>query len=89
MAKVTVEVSERVESTSAPYWLVIDPKQMMSPDPMAVANMVTGPFFSREAAERHLKSRSHAFSSRAVVWCHSGCWSREYVLACREAGFSC
>ena len=83
--KIELDVSEENEGTESPYWLIIDPKQMMRPDVYAVSGMITGPFFSRESAERHLKIRSHAFSKRARVFCHSGYWSEEYKSACRKA----
>lgn len=66
------------EGTRAPYWLIIDPIQMMQPDCHRVATMVTGPFFSREAAQSHLDARRYAYSKRAVVYCHTAHWSREY-----------
>lgn len=89
MKTITLQISENNEGTAAPYWLIIDPKQMMKPDPFYVGDMVTGPFFSRESADNHLKARAHAFSSRAIVYCHSGHANREYLLACREAGLGC
>jgi hypothetical protein len=33
------------ESTSYPYWLILDPKQMLRIDPHYLAGMITGPFF--------------------------------------------
>lgn len=78
------------EITDSPYWIIIDPMQMLSPSVHQVASMVTGPFFCREDAEAHLQGRRHAFSHRAKVYCHSGCWSRKYKdfcleVRCREA----
>lgn len=72
MIEVTVQVSEENEITDAPYWLIIDPEQMMKPSVDHVAHMITGLFFSRKEAEEHLEARRHAFSSKAVVYCHSG-----------------
>lgn len=66
------------EENDSPYWLIIDPRQMMSPDCYAVASMITGPFFSREDATAHLKARRYSFSKRAVVYSHSGYWSHKY-----------
>lgn len=66
------------EGTRAPYWLIIDPMQMMKPDCHLVAQMVTGPFFSREAAQQHLDARRYAYSHRAVVYCHSAHRSKQY-----------
>lgn len=61
------------EATAYPWWLIIDPKQMMKPEARIVGmSMITGPFVNRERAERYLKARSYAFSDRAVVWCASG-----------------
>lgn len=85
MPEITIQVSDANEGTDSPWWVIIDPKQMMKPDYHAVAQMVTGPFFSRVAAENHLKTRRYAFSSRAVVYCMTGYWSQEYKQAWREA----
>jgi len=86
MLKIEIDVSEENEGTDSPWWLIVDPKQMMRPEAHTVAmSMITGPFFSREEAEDHLRSRRHAFSRRAVVWCHSGYWSRQYKEKYREA----
>ena len=67
------------EATACPYWLIIDPYQMMRPNVGYVGSMITGPFFCREDAERWLKEiRPHAFSNRAGVYCCSGHWSDKY-----------
>lgn len=66
------------EGTANPYWLIIDPHQMFKPDSHTVAGMITGPFFSREAAQQHLTARRYAFGKHAVVYCHSAYWSNEY-----------
>lgn len=67
------------EATACPYWLIIDPCQMMSPSFSRVGSMITGPFFCREDAEHWLKEiRPHAFSKRAGVYCCSGHWSNKY-----------
>lgn len=73
------------EGTDAPYWLILDPQQNMCADVFALANQITGPFFCREDAEEHLKSRRYAFGSKAVVYCHSGYWSKKYRNFWREA----
>lgn len=83
--KIEIEVSDKHESTSSPWWLIIDPRQMMKPDCHDVAHMITGPFFSREEAQKHLEQRHYAFSKIAVVYCHSGCYSRQYDDAYRQA----
>ena len=66
------------ECTSFPYWLIIDPRQMLRVDPHSVASMITGPFFSRESAQEHLNARRYAFGKNAVVFCHSGYWSKDF-----------
>jgi rhodanese-related sulfurtransferase len=84
--KIEIEVSELNEGTSAPWWVIIDPKQMMKPDPYAVMiGMITGPFFSRESATNFLKAKRHNYSSKAVVYCASGCDSYQYAKAYKEA----
>jgi len=84
--KVEIEVSDENEGTSEPWWVIVDPKQMMSPDPYAVMmGMVTGPFFSREEADTVLKNRRHHFTSRAVVYCSSGCDTIQYRNKYMEA----
>ncbi|GFM34064.1 hypothetical protein [Desulfovibrio subterraneus] len=80
---VQLEISDNNECVDAPYWLIIDPMQMMKPAPRSVAQMITGPFFSRESAEKHLAARHYEFSDKAVVWCASGYWSHQYKEAWR------
>lgn len=83
--KITLEVSEKCEATESPYWLILDPGYTWTGRADMVAEMVTGPFFSRESAEAHLETRRYAFGRNAIVYCHSGCWSQEYKQACRDA----
>ena len=72
------------EITDSPYWLIIDPSQMMKPDVGWVAHMIEGPFFSREDAEHHMKEeRPHAFSDHARVYCCSGYRSTKYKEFCK------
>ena len=71
------------ESTSAPYWLILDPSQNMRCDIGKLAHQITGPFFCREDAERHLIARRYAYSGRAKVWCASGHHSAKYERFCR------
>jgi hypothetical protein len=86
--KITLEVSEDNESTSFPWWVIVDPLQNLNCDYHAIAAMVTGPFFSREEAEAELKATRYNYSKRAVVYCKSGCYSRQYQHKVREAGKS-
>ena len=66
------------ESTESPYWLILEPKQNMTCDIYMLASQITGPFFSREDAQKHLTGRHYAFSGRAKVFCMSGYWSYKY-----------
>lgn len=84
-AKITLEVSLDNEGTSAPWWLILDPKQNMGCNLMAAAMQITGPFFSRESAQKVLDRSRHHYSKRAVVWCHSGCYTNEYAAAYQNA----
>lgn len=72
------------ESTAYPWWVIIDPRQMMRPSVSAVAHMVTGPFFSREAAQAHLEAKRHRFGADATVWCHTGHDSADWRALCEE-----
>jgi hypothetical protein len=81
--KIQIEISDDNESTSSPYWLILDPKQNMNCDLYMLASQITGPFFSREEAERVLRNRSHHYSKRARVFCHSGCYTYQYDNKCR------
>jgi len=84
--KIEIEVSDKNEGTAEPWWVIVDPKQMMKPDPYRVMiGMITGPFFSREEADEVLAARRHHYSDRAVVYCASGCYSSQYKRVYREA----
>lgn len=72
------------ESTEAPYWLILDPTQSMSCNVHELADQITGPFFCRQDAARHLENRRHAFSERACVYCLSGYASYKYKKLWRE-----
>ena len=85
--KITLNVSEENEATEFPWWLIIDPEQNLSKSKgscQVIADMITGPFFSRKEAEDHLRSRRYAFGTNAVVYCHSGYWSKQYKEAIRN-----
>lgn len=83
--EVELEVSEKNEITNCPYWLVIDPEQMMKPTIHSVARMIKGPFFSREEAESYVKCNHYNFSDRVGVYCHAGHNSPQYMNACNKA----
>lgn len=72
------------EGTRAPYWLILDPKQNLSCDVHILANQISGPFFSRKSAQAYLDSKKHHYSDRAVVYCHSGHFSKKYENLCKE-----
>ena len=80
--KIEIEVSEENESTSSPWWMIIDPSQNFGTDENAIyliASMVTGPFFSREAGEKELANRRYDYGKNAVVFCASGVHSSQYA----------
>jgi hypothetical protein len=83
--KIELEVSDDNEAAANPYWLVLDPAQNMSGCVHRLASQITGPFFSRESAEKYLKNRRYAYGKRAVVYCLSGYRSFEYKEACAIA----
>ena len=69
------------EATRAPFWIIIDPRQMMRPDVYRVASMVSGIFFSRDSAQSYLNANPHHYSKAARVYCHSGHFSYDYRKA--------
>lgn len=73
------------EATRCPYWLILDPSQNMICDPHYMAHGITGPFFSREDAERYRSATKHHYSDKAVVYCLSGHHSRKYEALCQAA----
>jgi hypothetical protein len=79
--KILIEISEENAATAFPWWIILDPRQNMRAEAGDLASQITGPFFSRAAAQKHLVLKRHRFSDRAVVWCHSGRDSIEYVVA--------
>lgn len=83
--KIELEVSEKNEGTSYPYWLILDPRQNLSLDVGTLAGMITGPFFSREEAEAELRNRRYDYSKRARVYCKSAYHSGSYKAAILNA----
>lgn len=83
--KIEIEVSSENEGTAEPWWLIVDPRQMMRPDCHTVAGMIDGPFFSREEAEAYLEGHRYNYSNRAVVYCHSACHTLQYKQKYRQA----
>jgi hypothetical protein len=84
VVKIQIEVSEKNEGTESPWWMIVEPLRGSSRKAESVAHCITGPFFSREAAERELQSRSYDYHKDAIVWCASGYHSGQYKLALRS-----
>ena len=84
--KIEVEVSEKNESTRSPYWMIIDPNlsnggfsELREDEKVnMIANMIDGPFFSREAAENALAASRYNFGEHATVWCCCGSRGSQY-----------
>lgn len=79
--KIEIEVSEHNEATQSPWWMIVDPRQnfkLNTNGACNVAQMITGPFFSREEAESILRTRAHRFSKNAIVFCNSGHLTIQY-----------
>lgn len=86
--KIELEVSEENEGTDSPWWVIIDPHQNFHTNERGIhniASMITGPFFSRESAEKHIELRRYNFSDNVIVYCLSGYWSNKYKQALRKA----
>ena len=45
---------------------------------MGESSILAGPFFSREAAERHRRAREYDYGKKSIVFCFSGHWSHQY-----------
>lgn len=90
--KIELEISEKNEGTSAPWWAIIDPRQNFETGNHGlhnIANMITGPFFSREDAEMFLHRTRYNFGRNAAVFCFSGYYSYEYSSAIKDAEKKC
>ena len=85
MPRITIDVSDSNEMTSFPFWMIMDPRRIEEPSVDILASMITGPFFSRDAAQRFLDMKRHWFSKHAVVYCCSGHASDEYRAAFKNA----
>ena len=72
------------EATRSPYWLILDPEQNMGCDVFALAMQISGPFFSRKDAQDYLTCHRYNYSDRAVVFCHSGHYSKKYEDLCKS-----
>lgn len=78
-----MQAAERIasgdnEGTAAPWWAIILPRQIMRKSISQIANCVIGPFFSREDADNHRKSRIYEYGEDSGVWCFSGYYSGKY-----------
>lgn len=69
-------VIPNAEATAYPYWIICT---ISSTGTLA---LVAGVWFTREAAEQHLKARRHAYPKRAEVFCASGHRSEHYRRLC-------
>lgn len=58
------------EVTAAPWWFIAGSSANSAAT--SVAEAVTGPFFSRESAEKMLTTCRYRFRRQAVVYCGSG-----------------
>ena len=83
--KIEIEVSDKNEGTSSPWWMILDPQQNMRCSPHSLAGQVTGPFFSREEATLVMNQKKHHYSDRAIVYCASGYYTNQYHTKCVEA----
>lgn len=81
-----MKISEKNEGTAYPFWIIIDPAQNFKTDSYGIhriAGMITGVWFSREAAQEFLDKTRYNFSKNARVYCHSGCYSQDWVELCK------
>jgi hypothetical protein len=79
--RLELDVSTENEGVGAPWWIIIDPFVKNIETAEQVSGMITGPFFSKEAAENYLFSKRYHFSNKARVLCKSGSPSAQYSYA--------
>ena len=76
------------ECTEHPWWAIVDPRQVFALTDgrgvASVAQCITGPYFSREAAEEQLRARRHAYGPHAGVWCFGGYMSPDWRTFCEK-----
>ena len=83
--KIILEVSEKNEGTSSPWWAILDPYiNIKRGDVNGLAKSITGPFFSRDDAQQYLIDSGHNYSSQAIVYCLSGWNSGQYARALKN-----
>ena len=83
-----INVSEKNEATAFPYWVIIEPMQNFLTNNQGlhnIANMSTGIWFSREAAQEYLDCNPHHYSKHAKVYCQSEHCSSDWVNAINNA----
>jgi hypothetical protein len=74
---------DKNEATAYPFWIIIDPAKV----PLCnyrlrahyISSAITGPFFSRSAAEDRLRTAAHHYSKHAIVFCASGHASEDWI----------
>lgn len=76
------------DGSAYPWWGIVDPRQILALKDGRGANdaafMITGPWFSRGAAQGFLDATRYNFGPHAIVWCFSGHASRDWRALCQE-----
>lgn len=96
--EITLTVSDNVEATSYPWWIVIDADRIIpcppdddddNPVPSVswrdVAGAIHGPFFSREEGEAYIKANRHNLGKDPVCYCKSAWMTDVYKQAMDRA----
>lgn len=65
------------EATAYPVFVILSGGRTM--------RFEAGPWFTREAAEIHLKAKAHRYPKSAYVYCASGHMSGDYRQLCEES----
>lgn len=69
LSSLVLSHGENTEGTMYPIWFIAVKRGIM---PCAAVMVSNGFWFSREAAEEHLKYKKHRYPKSAFVWCGSG-----------------
>lgn len=71
--------AENNEATAAPYWMILNPRQMLKPTIGNVGSMLVGPFFSRKDATDYMNATRYRYGPHVGVFCCSGGNSEKFV----------
>jgi hypothetical protein len=76
--------SLQCDYTNSPFWIIVEPKQILKKDAEQIASCVTGIFFSRESAQQYLDAHCYNFADNTIVYGCAGHHNDEYWQAIKN-----